>query len=105
MYYEIDLHSHSTVYRSFDLIQGAVTGSKPVQAGAAWEYQLYMNLQDARQGDRSIQEFYWSLSGYWEELQIMKVLIQIPCLPPLSNSRSREIVGIFSLCHATISYV
>src|SRR4051812_1476189 len=46
-----------------------------VQSGAAREYQLVQTLQDAKQNDRSIQEFYSLLSGYWEELQTMEVPI------------------------------
>jgi len=46
-----------------------------IQANAAREYQLYQALQDARQRDRSIQDFYLLFSGYWEELQTIKVPI------------------------------
>src|SRR4051812_35093059 len=46
-----------------------------VQSGAAREYQLVQALQDAKQDDRSIQEFYSLLSGYWEELQTMEAPI------------------------------
>ena len=35
-----------------------------IQSGAASEYQLVQALQDAKQDDRSIQEFYSLLSGY-----------------------------------------
>ena len=35
----------------------------------------YTVLQDAWQGDRSIQNFHTLLSGYWEELHMMEVLI------------------------------
>src|SRR4051812_13686941 len=40
-----------------------------VQSGSAREYQFIQALQDARQDDRSIQEFCSLLSGYWEELR------------------------------------
>src|SRR3954462_7517695 len=46
-----------------------------VQSGAAREYRLVQALQDAKQDDRSIQEFYSLLSGYWEELQTMEAPI------------------------------
>src|SRR3954468_20584011 len=46
-----------------------------VQSGAAREYQLVQALQDAKQNDHSIQEFYSLLSGYWEELYIMETPI------------------------------
>jgi len=45
-----------------------------VHIGAAWEYQLYQALQEAKQEDRSIQDFYSLLFEYWEELQTMDVL-------------------------------
>src|SRR3954465_13064121 len=43
-----------------------------VQSGSAREYQLIQALQDARQDDCSIQEFYSLLSSYWEELQALE---------------------------------
>src|SRR3954464_10427290 len=46
-----------------------------MQSGAAREYQLILALQDAKQTDQSIQEFYSLLSGYWEELNTMETPI------------------------------
>ena len=47
-----------------------------VQTNVAREYQLCQALQEAKQEDRSIWNFYLLLSGYWEKLQIMEVLFQ-----------------------------
>ena len=46
-----------------------------VQSGAAREYQLVQALQDAKQNDHSIQEFYSLLLGYSEELYTMETPI------------------------------
>jgi len=46
-----------------------------VHASTSREYQLYQAPQGSRQGDRSIQDFYSLLSGYFEELQTMNIPI------------------------------
>src|SRR5436853_5759839 len=46
-----------------------------VQSGAAREYQLVQALQNSKQNEQSIQEFYSLLSGYWEELHTMETPI------------------------------
>src|SRR3954470_21280016 len=63
-----------TVFVTIRLSTGRLTSSKDqwfalswmfVQFGVARKYQLVQALQDAKQDDKSIHDFYSLLSGYW----------------------------------------
>ena len=73
-----------------------------VQTSAAREYQLCQVLQEAKQEDRSIQDFYLLLSGYWKELQTMEVPLP-DSMSAILSFKTREIAESVPLCHMTMN--